>query len=53
MEITEDTHATNDARASCDDSISSLVQVTILTTASKNGMCKGTDSMTTLAHPPK
>jgi hypothetical protein len=50
MEIAEDTHATNNARASCDDGISSLVQVTSVTTATKDGTCEGTNSMTAPAH---
>ncbi len=52
-EIAEDNHATNDVRASCDDGISSLVQVANAATASKDGTCGGTDSMTTPAPAPK
>jgi hypothetical protein len=37
----------------CDDGVSSLVQVTNATTASKDGTSAGTDGMTTLAHAPK
>jgi hypothetical protein len=37
----------------CDDGVSSLVQVTNATTASKDGTSAGTDGMTTLSHAPK
>jgi hypothetical protein len=38
---------------SCNDGVSSLVQVTNATTASKDGTSAGNDDMTTLAHAPK
>jgi hypothetical protein len=53
MEIAKEMHVTNDAKASCDDGISCLVQVTNATTSSKDCACGGTVSTTTPAHAPK
>jgi hypothetical protein len=51
--IARDMHAAKDAKSSCYDGISSLVQVTNATTASKDGTCKGTNSISAPAHAPK
>ncbi len=56
--LQQDRHATGAAlivgiKVSCDDGLSSPVQVTNATTASKDGTGRGTDSITTPAHTPK